>query len=86
MEYICEIIGKERFLEVYLSTPVSVCEERDPHGLYRKARAGEIKNFTGVNDPYEVPESPALRIDTAAKSVENSVEEVVALVVNRTSL
>ena len=81
-----EIIGKERFLEVYLSTPVSVCEERDPHGLYRKARAGEIKNFTGVNDPYEVPESPALRIDTAAKSVENSVEEVVALVVNRTSL
>lgn len=81
-----DIIGKERFLEIHLSTPVAVCEERDPHGLYKKARAGEIKNFTGVNDPYEAPESPALRIDTASKAVDKSVEEIVALVVSRSSL
>jgi adenylylsulfate kinase len=81
-----EIIGAERFLEVHLNTPVAVCEERDPHGLYKKARAGEIKNFTGVNDPYEQPENPALRLDTGATALAKCVEDVVALVVNRSAL
>jgi bifunctional enzyme CysN/CysC len=81
-----EIIGAERFLEVHLNTPVAVCEERDPHGLYKKARAGEIKNFTGVNDPYEQPENPALRLDTDATALAKCVEDVVALVVNRSAL
>ena len=57
------------FLEVYVSTPLAECERRDPKGLYRRARAGEIANFTGVSDPYEPPEAPALTIDTSTESV-----------------
>ena len=60
------IIGAERFFEVYVETALAVCEARDPKGLYRKARAGEIAQFTGISAPYEPPESPALRLDTAA--------------------
>ena len=51
------------FLEVFMDTPLSICEQRDPKGLYKKARAGEIKNFTGISDPYQAPESPELRLD-----------------------
>ena len=60
------IVGADRFLEVYLSTPLSVCEARDVKGLYRKARAGEIAEFTGISSPYEVPEHPSLALDTSA--------------------
>jgi bifunctional enzyme CysN/CysC len=60
------IVGADRFLEVYLSTPLSVCEARDVKGLYRKARAGEIAEFTGISSPYEVPEHPAFAFDTSA--------------------
>jgi bifunctional enzyme CysN/CysC len=59
------IVGPDRFLEIYLSTPLSVCEARDVKGLYRKARAGEIAEFTGISSPYEVPEYPSLAIDTS---------------------
>jgi bifunctional enzyme CysN/CysC len=52
------------FYEVHVDTPVAVCEERDPKGLYRKARAGEIAGFTGIDDPYEAPTAPDLRLDT----------------------
>ena len=60
------IVGADRFLEVYLSTPLSVCEARDVKGLYRKARAGEIAEFTGISSPYEVPEHPSFALDTSA--------------------
>ncbi len=66
-----------RFIEIYLDVPVSVCEERDPKGLYRKARAGEIANFTGVSAPYEAPDSPELRLDTADLSVDDCVDRIV---------
>jgi len=56
------------FIEVYMATPIDVCEERDPKGLYKKARAGEVKQFTGVSDPYEPPLNPELTIDAAAMS------------------
>lgn len=59
------IVGPDRFIETYLDVPVSVCEGRDPKGLYRKARAGEITEFTGVSSPFEPPLSPALALDTA---------------------
>jgi adenylylsulfate kinase-like enzyme len=52
------------FLEVYMDTPIAVCEERDPKGLYKRARAGEIKMFTGIDDPYEPPESPEIVLRT----------------------
>ena len=70
-----EIIGED-FIEVYVSTPLSECERRDVKGLYRKARAGELSNFTGVNSPYEVPENPDIIIDTSKESLENCVERL----------
>lgn len=59
-----QIIGEENFIEVFVNTDLSTCEQRDPKGLYKKARAGEIKMFTGIDSPYEVPISPQLIIDT----------------------
>ena len=63
-----ETVGKERFFEVFCDTPLEVCEQRDPKGLYKKARAGEVKGFTGIDDPYEAPQSPELVIDTSRVS------------------
>nr|MDQ3958393.1 adenylyl-sulfate kinase [Actinomycetota bacterium] len=65
------------FVEVYADAPIEVCEERDVKGLYAKARAGEIKGFTGVDDPYEAPENPEVVCDTAAESVEESAQKVI---------
>ncbi|MFC5431669.1 adenylyl-sulfate kinase [Paraburkholderia denitrificans] len=67
------LVGIDRFLEVFVSTPLSVCEERDPKGLYRKARAGEIPNLTGIGDVYEVPLRPDLAIDTSQQPSGTSV-------------
>ncbi|MYM37611.1 adenylyl-sulfate kinase [Duganella sp. FT94W] len=67
-----DIIGEQRFIETYVSTAPNVCEERDPKGLYRRARAGLIPEFTGVSAPYEVPEAPALALDTAQLSIDEA--------------
>lgn len=74
-----DIIGAEDFKEVYISTPLEVCEARDVKGLYAKARRGEIKNFTGISAPFEAPEHPALSIDTSKVSLEDSVKQILAL-------
>jgi bifunctional enzyme CysN/CysC len=74
------IIREERFCEVHVSTPLEVCEARDGKGLYRKARAGEIEEFTGISSPYEAPENPFLRLNTAGKTVDECVEDLLALV------
>jgi adenylylsulfate kinase len=66
----------EDFTEVYISTPLEVCEERDVKGLYAKARSGEIDNFTGISDPYEAPEDPELEIDTTDITPEEGVQMV----------
>jgi sulfate adenylyltransferase len=73
-----KIIGHERFIEVYVDTPLEVCEQRDIKGLYAKARAGEIKGFTGIDDPYEAPRDPEIRLDT----VDNSAEECAAQIIS----
>jgi len=73
------IIGAEHFLEVFVSTPLEECERRDPHGLYRKARAGELKSFTGIDSPYEAPIAPAQTVDTSRLSIEESVQAVLEL-------
>ncbi|MBX9654937.1 adenylyl-sulfate kinase [bacterium] len=65
------------FIECHVNTPIEVCEQRDPKGLYKKARAGEIKGFTGIDDPYEAPTKPELVISAAEKSVEACVAELV---------
>lgn len=76
-----EIIGEEDFVEVYVSTPIEVCEERDVKGLYAKARQGEIKDFTGVTAPYEEPLNPQVSIDTSKMSIEESVKTLLPYVI-----
>ena len=71
-----KIIGGENFVEIFVNTPLAICEERDVKGLYKKARAGEITNFTGVNSPYEAPENPDFEIRTVQESVEEVVERL----------
>ncbi len=67
------------FTEIYVATPLEECERRDVKGLYARARRGELKNFTGIDDPYEIPEHPELTLDTRTLSVEQSVARVLAL-------
>ena len=64
------------FIEVFVDAPLDVCESRDPKGLYKKARAGEIKEFTGISDPYDVPEHPELRVETENVDVDNCAHQV----------
>ncbi|MEM9025148.1 MAG: adenylyl-sulfate kinase [Bacteroidota bacterium] len=75
-----EIIGPEDFLEVFVNTPLEVCEQRDPKGLYQKARAGEIANFTGIDAPFEPPPHPALDLQTAGQDIASSVDQLLAFV------
>jgi adenylylsulfate kinase len=73
-----------KFLEVFINTPIEICESRDPKGLYKKARAGEIKGFTGIDDPYETPASPEIDLKTDELSPEQAAQELIdALVVHR---
>lgn len=71
-----EIIGEENFFEIYVNTPLEICEKRDIKGLYAKARAGLIKNFTGIDSPYEEPQNPAVEVKTENISVEQAVTEI----------
>ncbi len=66
------------FIEVFVDAPIEVCEARDPKGLYKKARAGEIKGFTGIDDPYEAPQNPELTLDASKKSADALADEVIA--------
>lgn len=77
------IIGAENFLEIYMSAELSVCEKRDCKGLYKKARAGEITDFTGIGSPFEPPENPDRIVDTASYSIEKSVEMLIGLLVQK---
>mgnify|MGYP003232262016 CR=1 FL=1 len=79
-EMAANIIGKDDFLEVFVSTPLEECEKRDVKGLYAKARRGEIQNFTGISAPFEVPEHPALSLDTSKLSLEESVNRLLEMV------
>ncbi len=71
------------FIEIYINTSLEVCEQRDPKGLYAKARKGEIKQFTGIDDPYEEPENPSLVIDTVNKNVDENVKIIMEFLKNR---
>jgi bifunctional enzyme CysN/CysC len=73
------IIGKDRFFEVFVNTPLEVCEARDPHGLYKKARAGAIKEFTGISSSYEAPEQPAATVSTAEETPEQCVATLIRI-------
>jgi len=74
-----ETVGEGNFFEVFCDTPLDVCEERDPKGLYKKARAGEIKGFTGIDAPYEAPAKPEHVIDTSKLSPQDATVELIAM-------
>jgi adenylylsulfate kinase len=69
-----QIVGTENYIEVFVDTPLEICEQRDVKGLYKKARAGEVKNFTGISSPYEAPKNPDIRIKTNEHTVEESLK------------
>ena len=71
-----KIIGKDNFIEIFVDTPLSICEKRDVKGLYKKAREGKIKNFTGISAPFEIPENADLILKTENRQIEESVNEV----------
>jgi bifunctional enzyme CysN/CysC len=73
-----ELVEEGEFIEVFVDTPLEVCMQRDPKGLYKKAQAGEIKNFTGFDSPYEAPQSPEIRVDTTTISAEEAADQVIA--------
>lgn len=77
-EFVRELVPKDDFIEVYCKAGLDVCESRDVKGLYRRARAGEIKNYTGVDSPYEEPYDPELTIDTTIETLDNSVKKVIS--------
>jgi adenylylsulfate kinase len=69
-----DIVGEENFIEIFVSTPIEVCESRDVKGLYAKARSGEVKEFTGISAPFEIPQNASLVIDTSDKTVNECLE------------
>jgi bifunctional enzyme CysN/CysC len=77
------LLGDQEFIEIFIDTPLDVAERRDPKGLYKKARRGDLKNFTGIDSPYEPPEAPELRIDTTATTAEAAAEAIVAYLKRR---
>ena len=74
------------FIEIFVDTPIRICEARDPKGLYKKARAGQLKGFTGIDDPYEAPEKPELILDGDTKSIDDLADEVLAFLSARDML
>jgi sulfate adenylyltransferase len=77
------LVGAERFIEIYVNTPIDECERRDSKGIYAKARRGEIKNFTGIDDPYEPPLQPELELDTTRHSAEMNARQIIAYLLDR---
>lgn len=80
------IIGEDDFIEIFLNPPLEVCEDRDVKGLYKKARAGEIKNFTGISSPFEAPKHPDVEIDTSVTDIKESVDLIFNSIRNRITL
>lgn len=80
------IIGEDDFLEIFVDTPLEICEKRDVKGLYKKARAGEIKGFTGIDSPYEAPKQPFLEVKTENLSIEQSTEIIFSAIKEKISL
>ena len=76
-----EIIGDRDFLEVFVDTPLEICEQRDPKGLYKKARRGEIKNFTGISAPFEIPENPFIAVKNTNPDVQQTVKELLIKII-----
>lgn len=85
-EMIAEIIGKGQFIEIFVNTPLEICESRDVKGLYKKARKGEITNFTGIQSPYEAPDNPAIELKTVEMTVEESAQKIFNTIIEQIKL
>ena len=81
-----KMFGSEEFVEVYLDVPLQVCEQRDPKGLYKKARNGEIPEFTGISSPYEVPLSPEITVHTGIDGIETNIEKIINILSDKNYL
>ncbi|OGS74669.1 MAG: adenylyl-sulfate kinase [Flavobacteria bacterium RIFCSPLOWO2_12_FULL_35_11] len=79
-EQIKDIVGTENYIEIFVNTPLEVCEQRDVKGLYKKARTGELKNFTGISAPYETPINPFVEIDTVKETPEQAVQKILSMI------
>lgn len=82
-DFVRNLVEEGEFVEVYVKCPLEVCERRDVKGLYKKARQGIIKNFTGIDDPYEEPLSPEITVETDKESVEESVDKIISYLIKR---
>jgi adenylylsulfate kinase len=85
-EEIKQIVGSDDYIEVFVNTPIDICEQRDVKGLYKKARTGEIKNFTGIDSPYEEPLNPSIEINTVQESPEEAVDKIILFIHSRLCL
>ncbi len=72
-----KLVHEDEFIEIHIKCPLNVCEQRDTKGLYKKARSGEIKHFTGIGSPYEEPDNPELTIDTSKLDINDSVDIII---------
>ena len=73
------LLAEDQFFEIYMNTPLEICEQRDPKGLYKRARAGEIPNFTGISDPYEEPQAPELELKSDTVTIDEAARQVICL-------
>lgn len=78
-----QLVGAENFVEIFVDTPLEICEERDVKGLYAKARAGKIPNFTGISSPFERPKNADIHLQTAGKSVDDSLQEIIDQLISK---
>ncbi len=77
-DFVRNLVEEGEFIEIYVKCPLEVCEQRDVKGLYKKARAGIIKNFTGIDDPYEEPENPEITVETDRETIEESINKIIS--------
>lgn len=82
-QIVCDLVDKNEFIEVFIDAPIEICEQRDPKGLYKKARCGEIKNFTGIDSPYEAPINPNIHIKTDSMSVDEAVQCIIDTLIDK---
>lgn len=85
-EMIADLVGPENFVEIFVDCPLEVCEQRDVKGLYQKARAGIIKNFTGIDSPYEKPKNPAIHIHSDREKLEESIDKVLEMILPKVEM
>jgi len=82
-EMVRALVDKDEFIEIFIDTPLAICESRDPKGLYQKARAGEIPNFTGISSPYEAPAHPEIHIPTDQLSIEEACQTIIKYLIDQ---